>query len=288
MQCAVRSTRCLFCSTPFVASPGRPGARCEGRLPGRTGRACVASRRNSPSIALFDWKLLARTDRAYLRITRDRATLGTIVIVDASASMAFPVDTLDKWVQACRLAVGLLAVAHAAGDPVGILVPTPRGMRHLAPRTRRGVLAEVARLLAEIEPAGNAPLATACRLVRPTDRAVIVSDFLGDAEDVLRASRERMIAGAEIYAVHVLAREELDPPDAAILATDPERPEVQRPLAEATREEYRRNLALWREDIARAWRDAGASYVEVVTDEAADRAVRRIVEPLPISSAHHP
>src|SRR5919199_3913555 len=107
----------------------------------------------------LDWKLLARTDRAYLRVTRDRATLGTVVIVDASASMAFPVDTLGKWVQACQLAVGLLAVAHAAGDPVGILVPTPRGMRHLAPRTRRGVLAEVTRLLAEIEPGGNPALA---------------------------------------------------------------------------------------------------------------------------------
>jgi uncharacterized protein (DUF58 family) len=236
----------------------------------------------------LDWKLLARTDRAYLRVTRDRATLGTVVIVDASASMAFPVDTLGKWVQASRLAVGLLAVAHAAGDPVGILVPTTRGMLHLAPRTRRGVLAEVVRLLADVEPTGNAPLAAACRLVRPTHRAVIVSDFLGDADDALRASRERMIAGAEIYAVHVLAREELDPPDAAILATDPERPEVQRPLAEATRDEYRRNLAQWGEGVARAWRDAGASYVEVVTDEGADRAVRRIVEPSPISSAHYP
>src|SRR5919206_2104720 len=37
----------------------------------------------------LDWKLLARTDRAYLRVTRDRATLGTVVVVDASASMAF-------------------------------------------------------------------------------------------------------------------------------------------------------------------------------------------------------
>jgi uncharacterized protein (DUF58 family) len=236
----------------------------------------------------LDWKLLARTDRAYLRVTRDRATVGTLVIVDASASMAFPVDTLDKWVQACRLAVGLLAVAHAAGDPVGILVPTARGVRHLAPRTRRGVLAEVARLLAEIEPTGGAPLAAACRLMRTTHRAVIVSDFLGDGDDVLSASRERMIAGAEIYAVHVVAREELDPPDVAILATDPEHPDVQRPLAEATRDEYRSSFAEWREGIARSWRDAGTSYVMVATDEPADRAVRCVIEPLAVSSARHP
>src|SRR3990172_6521269 len=38
----------------------------------------------------LDWKLLARTDRAYLRLTNDRATLGTLLVVDASASMAYP------------------------------------------------------------------------------------------------------------------------------------------------------------------------------------------------------
>jgi hypothetical protein len=31
--------------------------------------------------------------------------------------------------------------------------------------------------------------------------------------------------------------------------------------------------------MARAWRAAGAKYVEVMTDEPADKAVRRIVGP---------
>src|SRR5919199_2640731 len=58
----------------------------------------------------LDWKLLARTDRAYLRITSERATLGTMFVLDASASMAFPARTLEKWSCARRLAVGLAAV----------------------------------------------------------------------------------------------------------------------------------------------------------------------------------
>ena len=226
---------------------------------------------------LIDWKLLARTDRVYLRITTDRSTLGTIVLLNASASMAYRSGPNAKWEQACRLAVGLVAVAHASGDPVGILVPSADGLRFLAPRTRRGVVAEAARLLAGIAPAGNEPLAPAFAHVRPGFRIAIVSDFLGDADALLRASHERIIAGGEVDAVHVVAREELDPPAAPAMATDPELPDIKRALVETTREGYMTAFAAWRLELARGWRDAGAGFTEVVTDEGAENAVLRVV-----------
>ena len=224
----------------------------------------------------IDWKLLARTDRAYRRITADRATLATIVLVDASASMAYPAGADAKWDQACRLAVGLVAVAHASGDPAGVIVPTVDGVRSLAPRTRRGVVAEAARLLGEVRPGGDAPLAPALSRLRRGVRVAIVSDFLGDADALRRAAHERIIGGSEVDAVHVIARAELDPPEASVMATDPEEPAMRRALVEATRAGYLEAFAEWRAGLARAWRDVGAGYAEVVTDEAAAHAVRRI------------
>src|SRR5581483_7426243 len=44
----------------------------------------------------LDWKLLARTDRAYVRLTDDHTVLPTTIVVDASASMAYPAATLGK------------------------------------------------------------------------------------------------------------------------------------------------------------------------------------------------
>src|SRR5581483_10990842 len=38
----------------------------------------------------LDWRLLARSDRAYIRLATDRAVLPTTIVLDASASMAFP------------------------------------------------------------------------------------------------------------------------------------------------------------------------------------------------------
>jgi uncharacterized protein (DUF58 family) len=232
----------------------------------------------------LDWKLLARTDRAFLRITNDRATLGTMLMLDASASMAFPLATQGKWVQACRIAIGLAAVANSAGDPIGVMVAGEHGVAQLPPRTRRGMIGEAARLFESVAPAGSASLAPVLSLVRPTQRIVLISDFLADDDALLRAARERITAGAEVLAVHIVAREELEPGRAAMIAQDPEQPELKRSLVDETREAYREAFAAWRAELARGWRAAGAAYFEVPADEATDHAVRRITSPATVVS----
>src|SRR5512147_1874098 len=75
----------------------------------------------------LDWRLLARSDRAYIRLATDRAVLPTSIVLDASASMAFPVATRAKWQRAREIAIGLSAIVHADGDPVGVAVHDERG-----------------------------------------------------------------------------------------------------------------------------------------------------------------
>src|SRR3954468_9742155 len=57
----------------------------------------------------IDWRLLARSDRAYIRLATDRAVLPTTIVIDASSSMAFPLASNAKWHQAQQLAIGLAA-----------------------------------------------------------------------------------------------------------------------------------------------------------------------------------
>ena len=224
----------------------------------------------------LDWKLLARTDKAFLRITNERAVMPTLFVLDASASMAFPADTREKWAQACRLVVGLSAVAHSAADPVGIIVPgAPR--RALPLRARGGVVGEIARLVDGVMPAGDAPLAPIVRESSRAARLVIVTDLLGDAPGLLRAVREQATRGIDCVLLHVVARAELDPPVGAVLAEDPERAEVRRALVGSTREGYLVAFDAWRTEQARAWRASGARYMDVVDDEVAERAIRRVV-----------
>ena len=224
----------------------------------------------------IDWKLLARTDRAAIRLADDHAILPTGIVVDASPSMAWPEPELDKWRLARRVAVGLAAVARAAGDPVALAVPGDAAPRVLPPRTRAGVLGEIARALDDARP-GSGSLVEAARALRGCTRLVIVADFLGEEEALLHLAREQIAAGGEVHAVHVVAREELDPPARALLATDPEHPGVRRALAESTRAGYLEAFRAWREGLARAWRVTGATLTTARTDEPAEHAVRRVV-----------
>ena len=224
----------------------------------------------------LDWKLLARSDRAYIRLADDHSVLATTIVVDASTSMAFPPATLAKWRTACALAVGLAAVAHAGGDPVGLIVAAPEGMRHLPPRSRRDVIGEMARTLDAMTPGGSTPLAPALAAVRPRTRVAVVSDLLGDADALRRAAGELAAAGSEVHLVHVVADAELDPGGRAILATDPEDARVARPLVGDARREYTEAFAAWREALQRDWQGPGLSYALVTDGESVARAVRRL------------
>jgi uncharacterized protein (DUF58 family) len=234
--------------------------------------------------ARLDWKLLARSDRAYIRLSEERMVLPTTLIVDASASLAYPSATHEKWHLARQITLGLAAAAHRGSDPVGLVVATATGPIRLPPRTRRGVVHEVARVLAEIEPGGSESLVPLLQSERGRGRVVIVSDFLGtptsgETDALLLAAAALTASGREVYAVHLVHAAELDPPRQPIVVRDPEAEGLRRPLTEATRHGYLEAFAEWRAWLAYEWRKAGAIYNEVVTTEPAVHSVRRIIMP---------
>jgi uncharacterized protein (DUF58 family) len=190
--------------------------------------------------------------------------------------MAFPDRTHDKWKLATDVTLGLASVALASGDPVGLIVAHPSTIRSPA-RSRRGTLGEMATSLQGVEPAGGAGLAPLLTDARPGVRVVIVSDFLGD-EEATRASAGALLAAhGDVHAVHIVAREELDPRSQPIRAVDPEDASIVRPFDAAMRSRYAANFAEWRKRVAASWRHAGATWTTVTTGEDPSMAVRRVI-----------
>jgi uncharacterized protein (DUF58 family) len=234
----------------------------------------------------LDWRLLARSDRAFVRVTDERAWWPTWLLVDASASMRFPdgeaagsLAAPDKWTMARALAVGLAAVAHASSDPVGVLVATRPEARRLPPRTRRGTVHAIARLLDSCDPAGDAPLAPLLARLPAGARVVLITDALSDDAAIVEAIGRTRVTGGELTLVHVVHPFELEPPAGAWQATDPEASVAGDPraLLPTTRAAYRSAFDAWRETLGRRVQAAGARVVEVRCDEPPARAVRRIV-----------
>lgn len=227
----------------------------------------------------IDWKLFARTDRAYIRLATEPIILPTTLIVDASASMAFPEKSLDKWELARQIALGLGAVANGDGDPVGLVISHGNSFSEMGLRGRRGVVREMLRLLRETAPGGAAPLAPAVGVAaRRSSRMVVITDFLGDADALLAMMRPFLAAGREVYAIHIVADEELNPSLQTALVADPESPDLRRPFTGDLRDLYEARFTAWRGELATAWRIAGAHYAMAVTNrEPVNRLIRRIV-----------
>jgi uncharacterized protein (DUF58 family) len=234
----------------------------------------------------IDWKLFARSDRAHVRISEERAVTPTCMVLDASASMAFPDGAASKWALARQLTVALTSVAHASGDPAGVVVAgNPRAT--IRPRTRQGIVADVIQLLHDVTPVGDSQLApSVLNAARSCIRVALVSDFLGDLDDTLRVVRELVASGHDVYALHVIAREEIDPPAGVTAVMDPEQEDVRRSLAAETRDGYLRAFAEWREETAARWLAGGAAYRLIITgQEPVANAVRRVVQDEPAAQA---
>ncbi len=271
---AVRGVRWPARRAVPQGAPGAHQARSRGMAPEF---AEYRPYRQGDDPKRLDWKLLARSDRAFIRLAPDHATLGTTFIVDAGASMDFPAAEANKWTLAKRLTVGLAAAAHSGSDPVGASIVSGFTAQRLEARTRRGVVGEIARALDAVRLTGSPALASHVTLSAP--RCVVITDCLGDLPELRHAMARHVVRGGEAYLLHVVSRLELEPTRGAVLATDPRDPTVRRSLTSVTRDAYRERFDAFRTEVARSMRADGVQVHEVTDDAPVDVLVRRIARP---------
>lgn len=226
----------------------------------------------------LDWKLLARSDRPFVRLADDRAVHETWFLVDASASMAYPEGTVDKWCTACALTVALASIAQRAGDPVALLVPGAGARSQVPPTTRRDAPMVLAAALQAAHPASDAPLAPAVARVAAASRLVVITDLLGDEADLRAAARTHFAGGGEVVLVHLLSTHELELDRDLTLVQDPEAPRDTRPVDDASAGAYQRAMQAWLAACGDHWLALGAAYIRIAAERDAAAAVRAVVE----------
>lgn len=244
----------------------------------------------------LDWRLLARSDRAFVRVSEDRSLLATWLIVDASASMQFPSETegrVSKWGIASKVAAGLASVVHSSSDPVGLVIVGAESERRMAPRARRGVVQELVRALVATRCGGVDALAPAIEGIAQGSRIVVITDCLGDLDSLLGVASAYSAAGSELVCVHVVAAEELAPPAGSFSVRDPDaaarvaatRSEVaysaHATISPGTRDAYLKAFRDFCERTREQWLGIGAAYTMVVSTDDPAHAARAVVAGLP-------
>lgn len=163
-------------------------------------------------LRFLDWNLFARLDRLFIRLFLEEEDLHVYLLVDNSLSMDFGSPTKLRFAKQLVAALGFIGlvnqdrvIVEAFNDRLTQSSPALRGRKSLW---------RLLDFLGNVEPAGPSDLSRALKSfsLKASGKGVvvIVSDFLdkGGYEEALRYLIARRM---DVYAVQVLAPEEIDP-----------------------------------------------------------------------------
>jgi len=164
----------------------------------------------------LDWKLYGRSDRLYTRQFRETTNLSVLLVLDRSASMAFPESGVSKFRYAQILCAALAYLVSEQGHAVGLMTTKGDKLTYVAPRGGRvhlrSLIARIDRLVASDGWDGPQALARGSQLLQRRGVILVVSDFYDDEEPMRREMRRAAQRGHDVAMLQVMAADELSLP----------------------------------------------------------------------------
>jgi uncharacterized protein (DUF58 family) len=162
----------------------------------------------------LDWRVLARTDRYFIKKFEDETNLRCHLVADQSRSMTFGSVGYTKAQYAATLAATLAYFLYLQGDAVGLLTFDEAVRDFLPARHRTGHLRHL--MLALEKPAGGQgtdlanPLKRTLEIIRKRSLVVVLSDFLAPVERLEPELTALAACGHEIVVLQILDPAELN------------------------------------------------------------------------------
>ncbi len=239
----------------------------------------------------LDWKLLARTDRLHTRQFRDTTSLAMLLVLDTSASMAFPaavgppgVGGVTRFRYAQLLGAALAWLACTGGDGAGLLAGSGDRAQLLPVRGGRRHLRTLVARLDTLAPAGGwdgpGSVERAASLLRRRGLLVVISDLYEAESETLAALRRAALRGHDTAVLQLTSPEEVAFPwKGALRFEDAETGRVRLVDAEEAAARHRAGVAAFHARCREEAAGQGVDHLLVSIDEPPATALRRFLLP---------
>ena len=226
----------------------------------------------------LDWKLLARTDRLYIKKYQGDTNAQIHLLIDASASMNYASAEVTKLQYVQYLASSLAYLGVRQHDSVGLHTFAEETIEHVPPGSRTGHLRTVLGVIERIFPGrGTALTDQLHRLAELLTRRgiiVLISDLYEEPARILEALEHLRFKGNEVIVFHVLDRQEVDFDfNEPLVLEDAESEEQLHVLPDVLRDEYRRAVRLHIEALKEGAARSRIDYELLKTSEPLDGAL---------------
>lgn len=227
-------------------------------------------------LRFLDWNLFARLERLFIRLFMEEEDLHVYILIDNSLSMDFGAPSKLHYAKQIAAALGFIGlvnmdrlVVEAFNDKLTQSLPAIRGRRSLW---------RLLDFLTKLEPAGPSDLKKALRTfsIKCSGKGILIllGDFMdkGGYEEALRYLLARQL---DIYLIHILSQEEVDPEivgDLKLVDIEDD-DEAEITVSSPLLKRYKQNLAAYRTGLHEFCTRRGISYLFTSNQVPFDRLV---------------
>ena len=227
----------------------------------------------------IDWKVMARTDRVFIKKFEDETNLRCFLLVDKSRSMGYSgAEGYSKADYAATLAATFSYFLLGQGDAVGLVTFDEKLDQFVPARNRPG---QLRRIMGQLESSQGGkgtnliePLKKVSELVRKRGLMMLISDLLAPIDELELHLGYLAAAGHDLVVWQVLERSELDFKfDQASHFKDPESGEAVYIDPVLARDLYLKKLQAHLDAVQEICERNGIDYRLVATDEPLDHVL---------------
>jgi uncharacterized protein (DUF58 family) len=161
----------------------------------------------------LDWKILARTDKYYVKLFQDETNLRATILLDCSASMTFKSNGVSKLEYGSYLAAALTHLMLRQNDAVGLVLFDNEIRQSLAPRARPSQFRQILELLDNPPVHGDtdvgAILHSVAERIKRRGLVIIISDLIDDEAKIANGLQHFRHNNHEVVVFQVMDDAEL-------------------------------------------------------------------------------
>ncbi len=229
-------------------------------------------------LRFMDWRVLARTDRLFIKQFEAETNLSCYILLDSSGSMDYGSNSETRLDYAAGLAASLALMMLRQGDQVGLAV-FDKGIRQfIPPRGNARHFGAIVETLEKLKPGEDTNIAGVlhemAERMRRRSMAIIISDFFDKDDEVLRGLQHFRHLRHEVICLHLLDDAELSFPfDRVTLFEGMERGEEVVVDPRVMAEGYHRRFREYLERLKRGCTEKNIDYERMLLSEPFDRAL---------------
>jgi uncharacterized protein (DUF58 family) len=226
----------------------------------------------------LDWRVLARSDKHFVKQFEAETNLDCYLLLDTSGSMDFSTEGETRLDYGAALAACLTLMMLRQGDQVGLVTFDDAVRNYIPPRGNARHFSAICEQLEGVGPGGDTHISgvlheMAERIGR-RNMVIIISDFFDDVDQVLRGLQHFRHRHNEVIVLHLLDPAEVDFPfDRVTMFEGMEHSEqlVVDPAVMA--ESYRTKMGRFLDEFMHGCREKDIDYQRMMLSEPFDKAL---------------